>query len=179
MAVNWAAFSLFFFFNSSLRFKVANSLLAFLLHLISAPPPLPTQLSGPGSAGGQRHHQLQATSYPAAGYPCQPVWLSHREGRGKDKGDQRGEQAELKSTPSSLCSLRRWVQRWDMKGTKSPAGDEGKKNAAGGGRYFVFHKTTAFFFLLLLPGIVSPSYFSPVACSQTYSDYRHLREFFC
>lgn len=81
-----------------------------LFHLISVCF-FPPQLSGPGSAGGQRHHQLQATSYPAAGYPCQPVWLSHREGRGKDKGDQRGEQAELKSTPSSLRSLRRRVQR--------------------------------------------------------------------
>lgn len=61
-----------------------------------SPPPFVSisPLSGSGGAGGQRHHQLQATSYPAAGYPCQPVWLSHREGRGKDKGDQRGEQAE-------------------------------------------------------------------------------------
>lgn len=117
------------FFFSSLRFKVCNSLLDFL-SLSQPSPMLPDlilllfslsphfwffiflpQLSGPGSVGGQRHHQLQATSYPAAGYPCQPVWLSHREGRGKDKGDQRGEQAELKSTPSSLCSLRRRVQR--------------------------------------------------------------------
>lgn len=58
--------------------------------------------SGSGGVGGQRHHQLQATGYPAAGYPCQPVRLSHREGRGKDKGDQRGERAErLTSTPSS------------------------------------------------------------------------------
>lgn len=61
--------------------------------------------SGLDGAGGQRHHQLQATSHPATGHPCQPVWLSHREGRGQDKGDQRGEQPEHKSTPSSLPSL--------------------------------------------------------------------------
>uniref|UniRef100_G3NDT7 K Homology domain-containing protein n=1 Tax=Gasterosteus aculeatus aculeatus TaxID=481459 RepID=G3NDT7_GASAC len=44
---------------------------------------------GPDRAGGQRHHQLQAAGHPAAGHPCQPVWLPHREGRGQDKGDQR------------------------------------------------------------------------------------------
>lgn len=67
-------------------------------------PPYSSPLSGSGCIGGQRHHQLQATGDSAAGYPCQPVWLSHREGRGQDKGDQRGEQAELTSTPSSLRS---------------------------------------------------------------------------
>lgn len=62
----------------------------------------------PGSdcIGGQRHHQLQATSHPAVGHPCQPVWLSHREGRGKNKGDQRGEQPEHKSIPSRLVEHR-------------------------------------------------------------------------
>lgn len=67
--------------------------------------------SGLDGAGGQRHHQLQATSHPAAGHPCQPVWLSHREGRGQDKGDQRGEQPEHKSTPSSLPSLNTEIWR--------------------------------------------------------------------
>lgn len=70
---------------------------------------LPSGLDG---IGGQWHHQLQATSHPAAGHPCQPVWLSDREGRGQNKGDQRGEQPEHKCTPSSI---RRLVEDVDEK----------------------------------------------------------------
>lgn len=64
---------------------------------------------GLNCTGGQRHHQLQATGYPPAGHPCQPVWLPHREGRGQDKGDQGGEHPEHKSSPCSMPTLHRKV----------------------------------------------------------------------
>lgn len=91
---------------------------------------------GLDGVGGKRHHQLQATSHPAAGHPCQPVWLSHREGRGQDKGNQRGERPESKSTPSSPSLLHRLFENLNMK-NKSPPGDEGK-SAAGRGEIFHF-----------------------------------------
>lgn len=76
-----------------------KTIFAFFLNL----PP------GLNCTGGQRHHQLQATGYPPAGHPCQPVWLPHREGRGQDKGDQGGEHPEHKSSPCSMPTLHRKV----------------------------------------------------------------------
>lgn len=94
-------------------------------------------LSGSGGVGGQRHHQLQATSYPAAGYPCQPVRLSHREGRGKDKGDQRGEQAEahiysILTAPADGPNVETWRE------PKSPPGDVWKENRSWRREIFQF-----------------------------------------
>lgn len=79
----------------------------FLLFFLNLPP-------GLNCTGGQRHHQLQATGYPPAGHPCQPVWLPHREGRGQDKGDQGGEHPEHKSSPCSMPTLHRKVHIWNI-----------------------------------------------------------------
>lgn len=88
---------------------------------------------GLNCTGGQRHHQLQATGYPPAGHPCQPVWLPHREGRGQDKGDQGGEHPEHKSSPCSMPTLHRKVHIWNIWQYESP-----RKEAVPRREWYVF-----------------------------------------
>lgn len=83
MFLGWLGWSLIFFAPWTV-------FISLLLSCLSPADSCCVSLTGPDSVGGQRHHQLQATSHPAACHPCQPVWLSYRERRGEDKGDQRG-----------------------------------------------------------------------------------------
>lgn len=65
-------------------------------------------VSGFGSLGSQRHGDQQASGHLKVGDPGQPVWLSHRQGRLEDQGDQRGEKCIINPIISiihvSLCA---------------------------------------------------------------------------
>lgn len=81
-------------FSYSLRVAARNiflSLLVFGIPIIIFPYLVSSSPVGPECTGSQWHHKLQATSHSSVGHPCQPVRLTHWEGRRKDKGDQRGE----------------------------------------------------------------------------------------
>lgn len=86
----------------TLAFKAAGEVQLFdkRVFLFSHLPP------GLDGAGGQRHHQLQASSHPAARHPCQPVRLAYWERRCKDKGDQRGEHPDQKLNAKVIPRLK-------------------------------------------------------------------------